>query len=64
MQDAGHLSACKFDEVQFLFNVPLIVGQVFGELLVPLDILGMVLVGTALILARSSTPRARVAGGA
>lgn len=37
---------------------------VFGELLVPLDILGMVLVGTALILARSSTPRARVAGGA
>ena len=30
---------------------------VFGELLVPLDILGMVLVGTALILARSSPPR-------
>lgn len=31
--------------------------MVFGELLVPLDILGMVLVGTALILARSSPPR-------
>ena len=30
---------------------------VFGELLVPMDILGMVLVGTALILARSSPPR-------
>ncbi|QZD94677.1 DMT family transporter [Qipengyuania gelatinilytica] len=30
---------------------------VFGELLVPLDILGMVLVGTALLLARSSPPR-------
>lgn len=31
--------------------------MVFDELLVPLDILGMVLVGTALILARSSPPR-------
>ena len=30
---------------------------VFGELLVPIDILGMVLVGAALILARSSPPR-------
>lgn len=32
----------------------------FGELLVPLDILGMLLLGGALILARSSTPRAKV----
>lgn len=30
---------------------------VFGELLVPIDILGMMLVGAALILARSSPPR-------
>ena len=33
--------------------------QVFGEVLLPLDILGMVLLGSALVLARRSRPRMR-----
>nr|WP_298895152.1 DMT family transporter [uncultured Altererythrobacter sp.] len=33
--------------------------QVFGEVLLPLDILGMVLLGSALVLARQTRPRVR-----
>ncbi|XUU61889.1 DMT family transporter [Erythrobacter sp. HA6-11] len=38
--------------------------SVFGEVLVPLDILGMALVGSALVLSRVSTPSTKSARGA